>query len=134
MDILKLEIKAATSSFFSMFSGLGSSANPTNPAGGGMVGTLMSSIGSLFSGHAAGGTVGSGQFSLVGENGPELIRGPATVTPNQDISSTIGGGVIHNYNINAVDARSVAQLFSDNRMTMFGMVEQARRELPMRTR
>jgi len=94
----------------------------------------MSSIGSLFSGHAAGGTVGSGQFSLVGENGPELIRGPATVTPNQDISSTIGGGVIHNYNINAVDARSVAQLFSDNRMTMFGMVEQARRELPMRTR
>jgi len=134
MDILKLEIKAATSSFFSMFSGLGSSANPANPAGGGMIGTLMSSIGSLFSGHAAGGSVGPGQFSLVGENGPELIRGPASVTPNQDIGSTIGSGVTHNYNINAVDAKSVAQLFYENRMTMFGMTEQARRELPMRTR
>jgi len=37
-------------------------------------------------------------------------------------------------NISAIDSKSVAQLFAENRRTLFGNVEQARRELPMRTR
>ena len=75
---------------------------------------------------------------LVGENGPEIISGAAgrTVSNASDTAGMLGGGDTHyhNYNINAVDAKSVAQLFYENRMTMFGMTEQARRELPMRTR
>ena len=95
-----------------------------------------SGMGSLFAGaFADGGTIPAGQFGLVGEAGPELIRGPAQVTSAKDTAAGMGGNSTHNtYNINAVDAKSVAQLFAENRMTLFGTVEQARRELPMRTR
>jgi phage-related minor tail protein len=89
---------------------------------------------------AAGGFIPAGQATLVGENGPEIFTPPAggQVTPNgmTNAMSSGGGGDTHNhyYNIQAVDAKSVAQLFAENRTTMFGMVEQARREMPMRTR
>jgi len=95
-----------------------------------------SGMGSLFAGmFADGGTIPAGQFGIVGEAGPELVRGPAQVTSAKDTASMGGGGGTHNtYNINAIDSKSVAQLFAENRMTLFGTVEQARRELPMRTR
>ena len=86
-------------------------------------------------GKASGGTIPSGTFSLVGENGPELVKGPASVTNAPNTADMLGGGgttIINN--ISAIDSRSVAQLFAENRMTLFGTVEQARRELPMRTR
>jgi len=91
---------------------------------------------------ADGGDPPVGVPSIVGENGPELFipKASGTIIPNHQL--TVGnqqpamGDTTHNhyYSINAVDAKSVAQLFAENRMTMFGMVEQARRELPMRTR
>ena len=63
---------------------------------------------------------------------------PATagsITPNNKLG---GGGMASNTyitnNISAIDSKSVAQLFAENRQTLFGNVEQARRELPMRTR
>lgn len=96
-----------------------------------------SGLGSIFAGaFALGGEIPSGQFGLVGEAGPEIVRGPATVTSAKDTASMMGqGAATHNtYNINAIDSKSVAQLFAENRMTLFGTVEQARRELPMRTR
>ena len=124
-DIIKMEIKAATSSLFSMF-------GSTGGTGGSMTG-LMSFFG--IGGKASGGTVGPNEFSLVGENGPELIKGPATVTNAANTESMLGGqNVTHNYNINAIDSKSMAQMFQENRMTMFAYTEQARRELPMRTR
>jgi len=93
-----------------------------------------SGLGSIFGGHAMGGSIPAGQFGLVGEQGPELIKGPATVLTNNATKDAMGGATHNTYNINAVDAKSVAQLFAENRMTLFGTVEQARRELPMRTR
>ena len=95
---------------------------------------LLSSIGNFFGGKASGGDIPGGGFALVGERGPELVSGPATVTNARDTAGMMGGTTVHNYNIQAVDAKSVAQLFYENRMTMYGMTEQARRELPMRTR
>ena len=91
-------------------------------------------LGSLFGGHAMGGSIPAGQFGLVGEQGPELIKGPATVMTDNATKDAMGSATHNTYNINAVDAKSVAQLFAENRMTLFGTVEQARRELPMRTR
>jgi hypothetical protein len=46
----------------------------------------------------------------------------------------LGGSVVNNYynNVSAMDAKSVAQLFYDNRHTMFGTVEAAKKEMPMR--
>jgi hypothetical protein len=121
-DLLKIQLKAAAMNFFKEAS-----------SGGG----LMGSVAKLF-GFADGGEPPIGRASIVGERGPELFipKSAGTIVPNGGLAMAGGGGDthIHNYNIQAVDAKSVAQLFAENRMTMFGMVEQARRELPMRTR
>jgi len=124
--------------------GLGASLGSLLGFGGGSAGTggggAISDAGIGGGGivmAAGGGDVGYGQMAIVGEQGPELIRGPASVSNASQTASMMGGGGdthFHNYNIQAVDAKSVAQLFYENRQTMFGMTEQARRELPMRVR
>lgn len=106
------------------------------------------SFGSMF-GFAEGGYIPTNAPVLVGENGPEIISGAAGkyVTPNSQISnfgpspvasaglgSSAGGGgntYITN-NISAIDAKGVAQLFYENRLTLFGTVQQAQKELPGR--
>ena len=110
--------------------------NENGPSGGGG-GGILSGVGNFFSNlfHANGGSIPAGGFGIVGEAGPEIVNGPASITSAKDTASMMGGDThYHNYNINAVDAKSVAQLFYENRMTMFGMTEQARREIPLRTR
>ena len=59
-------------------------------------------------GFQTGGYIPSGQFGLVGEAGPELISGPAQITP----LDAVGSGANQNitYNINATDARSFREL------------------------
>jgi lambda family phage tail tape measure protein len=67
-------------------------------------GTFGSSLGNFFSGFFAnGGFIPGGTFGIVGERGPELITGPANVTPIQQSPNVV-------YNINAVDALSFRQL------------------------
>jgi lambda family phage tail tape measure protein len=94
--------------------------------------------GGLFAGlFAEGGDIPTGKFGIVGEAGPELIKGPASVISAKDTAGMTGGGgggttIINN--ISAIDSRSVAQLFAENRQILFGNVEQARKEMPMRTR
>lgn len=57
---------------------------------------------------AGGGRIPAGQFGIAGESGPEMITGPATVTPlNQ-----MGGTTQVTYNINAVDASSFRSLLA----------------------
>jgi lambda family phage tail tape measure protein len=94
----------------------------------------------LFSlpGKATGGPVSGDTAYMVGEQGPELFipTNAGKIIPNNQLrggGGQGGGNTIIN-NISAIDAKSVAQLFAENRMTLFGTVEQARRELPMRTR
>lgn len=92
-------------------------------------------LGDIFSlpGRAAGGPVSSNTPYMVGEAGPELFipNTSGNIVPNSKLG---GGTTIINNNISAIDAKSVAQLFAENRMTLLGTVESARRELPMRTR
>jgi phage-related protein len=58
---------------------------------------------------ANGGMIPAGQFGIAGEAGPEVITGPATVTP----LSQLGGGMTQvTYNINAVDAASFRSLLA----------------------
>jgi lambda family phage tail tape measure protein len=95
-------------------------------------GNFLATIGSWFAGFfAKGGYIPPGKAGIVGEAGPELVSGPANVTPMNQLG---GGQVVNNYyySISAVDAKSVAQLFSENRRTMLGAVEQARKEMPIR--
>lgn len=67
--------------------------------GGGLLG------GSSFGGfYAAGGTLGAGQWGIAGEQGPEIIHGPARITPME--ASGRGGNTNVTVNIQAQDAAS----------------------------
>lgn len=95
-------------------------------------------VGSLF-GFANGGSPPVGRPSIVGERGPELFvpNVAGKIIPNNQLGSLGGGGAVvnhytYNNNVTAMDAKSVAQLFYDNRHTMFGTVEAAKKEMPMR--
>jgi lambda family phage tail tape measure protein len=95
----------------------------------------------LFSGlfKAEGGPVKGGQAYVVGEKGPELFVPPsagsiipnnkmASASPASAMASTANNTYITN-NISAIDAKSVAQLFAENRRTLFGSVQLAQKEL-----
>jgi tetrahydromethanopterin S-methyltransferase subunit B len=87
------------------------------------VSSAASSVGNFFGGFnisnpfedmfagffANGGRIPSGQFGIAGEAGPEMITGPANVTP---LTSGMGGNVT--YNINAVDASSFRSLLAQD--------------------
>jgi len=55
---------------------------------------------------ANGGMIPRGQFGVVGERGPELVSGPAQVTPMSGTTQAV------TYNINAVDAASFRSLLA----------------------
>jgi lambda family phage tail tape measure protein len=103
---------------------------------------FMGSIGIPLPGFAEGGSPEVGKPSIVGEKGPELFvpKQAGTVIPNNKLGDVMSSQpmqqqpVVNNYNynnnINAVDAKSVATLFYENRKALFGATNQARRELP----
>ena len=115
-DLIKIELKAQASKILS-----------------GVVSGAGSFLGSLFGGFFAnGGQPPVGKVSVVGEKGPELFvpKTAGTIIPNG--GNGMNGNVSNTYitnNISAVDAKSVAQLFAENRRTLFGTVEMARKEL-----
>jgi lambda family phage tail tape measure protein len=93
-------------------------------------------------GLAAGGPAKANQPYIVGEKGPELFvpKSAGTVIPNNQLSASteamgtgrVNAPVTNNYitnNISALDAKSVAQLFAENRKTLLGVTETARREM-----
>ena len=134
-DLEKFLLKQAAMNLFKA-SGAGdifSTAASAGSAEGPLTG-LLSGAAKFFGFKAQGGDIPAGGYAMVGEAGPELVRGPASVTSARDTGMMGSGVTNNNYTIQAVDAKSVAQLFYENRMTMFGMTEQARRELPMRNR
>lgn len=82
-------------------------------------------LGDLFAGFFAnGGMIPAGSFGVVGENGPELVSGPAQVTP-----MTAGGNVT--YNINAVDAMSFKQLVASDPGFIHAVASQGARKVPV---
>ena len=99
-------------------------------------------LGGLF--RAEGGPVTGGQPYIVGERGPELFvpSGTGSIIPN---GGAVGGtapaqqpqNINNTYisnNISALDARSVAQLFAENRKTLLGTIQLAQKELPYSNR
>jgi len=89
--------------------------------GGGFLDSIASGIGDLFGGFFAnGGNIGAGQFGMVGENGPELVGGPASVSP-------MGGSTNVTYNIQATDAASFQALVARDPGFIFAVTEQGRR-------
>lgn len=120
-ELLYIQAKAALTPIFSAISG----------GIGGFVGKLF--------GFAEGGSPPVGKASVVGEKGPELFvpKSAGTIIPNDKLvgnrNNNLNAPITNNYNtynINAVDAKSVAQLFAENRRSLLGSVQMAQRELP----
>lgn len=78
---------------------------------------------------ANGGTIPAGKFGVVGEAGPELVTGPATVTP----LNGVGGGTV-NYYINAVDAPSFRSLVARDPGFIHAVAQQGAKTVPGRRR
>jgi lambda family phage tail tape measure protein len=131
-DMLKIELKASAMNLMKMMGGAG---------GGGGGGGILSGIAGLL-GFADGGDPPVGKASIVGEKGPELFvpKKAGTIIPNGAAVAGAGGGgqqISNTYitnNISAIDSKSVAQLFTENRRLLLGSVKAAEKELPYRAR
>ena len=92
-------------------------------------------------GFAEGGNVKAGGPIMVGEKGPELFVPPSSgkIIPNNQLGKGGSGATVqsapvtNNYitnNIQAMDSRSVAEVFAENRKTLLGTVRMAENEMP----
>ena len=97
----------------------------------GMFGYDVEFTGSSITGiskRAKGGPVNANQPYIVGEQGPEMFvpNSSGNIVPNNQLGNG-GGGVVNNTyitnQISALDAKSVAQLFAENRKTLLGTVQ-----------
>lgn len=79
-------------------------------------------------GFAKGGYLPSGQMGIVGEQGPELITGPANIVPFDKMQQPVQV----TYNINAVDASSFRALVARDPQFIYNISEQGRRSQPAR--
>jgi lambda family phage tail tape measure protein len=132
MDLLKIQLRAAavqlfsqSMKYFGFADGAAFSGGKVTPfANGGVVNgpTLFPMA------NGAG---------LMGEAGPEAVMPLSRTSSGKlGVKAEVGREQVTNnyYSISAVDAKSVAQLFAENRMTMLGSIRQAEKELPMRGR
>jgi lambda family phage tail tape measure protein len=120
LDLTKIAAKAAATKLFSM---IGKS--------------IVTALGK----KAAGGPTMANKPYVVGEQGPELfvpnsagsIMTNASLNKNAGGDSGMGATVNNTYitnNISAIDSRSVAQMFVENRKSLLGASMMARKELP----
>ncbi len=95
-------------------------------SGGGGGGGGGNFLGNLFAGFFAnGGFIPGGKFGVVGERGPELVGGPANVTP-------LGGAAMVTYNINAVDAASFKSMIARDPAFIHAVATQGAKSIPRR--
>lgn len=112
-ELLRAQFKQT---FASLFGGLFGASSKGSGTGGGLFAGLF----------AEGGDIPTGKWGIVGEAGPEIVQGPASVTPAKKL------GAVQNhvtYNINAIDSVSFKQMISADPTFMFAVSEQGRRRL-----
>ena len=122
-DMLTTLLRSRIQELFArIFGGAGTGSNA--PGLFDVLGSIGSAIGKKFMGD--GGILGKGEYGIVGERGPELIQGPASVTPLMGSQVT--------YNINAVDAASFQELLARDPQFLFAVSESGRQSLPQTSR
>jgi len=111
-ELLRSQVQRLIASTFGAFGGGGGGSNP-------------------FAGFFAnGGMIPAGQFGVVGERGPELISGPANITPMGNLGGGSGTQVV--YNINAVDAPSFKTMIARDPGFIHAVAQQGARKVPIR--
>ena len=94
--------------------------------------SFLGPIGSFFGGFFAdGGRIQSGQFGVVGEAGPEIVTGPANVTPMDEMAT---GPTNVTFNISTIDATDFDTLLTTRQDLILGLInrglaERGRRSL-----
>ena len=94
---------------------------------GGMFGDLFAGL------FDKGGLIPGGKFGIAGENGPELINGPARVTSTAataEILNRNNGPTQVTYNINAIDSRSFDQRLAENPEYLYNITQVGARRQP----
>jgi lambda family phage tail tape measure protein len=138
-DLAKIAAKAAITKLFSLLG----KAIIGGTGGTSGTGNLLSNVAknNFVGPRAAGGPVQGNKPYVVGEQGPELfvpnsagsIMTNASMNKNAGAGSGMGATVTNNYitnNISAIDSRSVAQMFVENRKSLLGASMMARKEMP----
>mgnify|MGYP003635656925 CR=1 FL=1 len=93
--------------------------------GGGGLGGIFSGIGDFFGGFFAdGGRLGAGKFGIAGENGPEIISGPANISSNQE-SFGSGSTPAVNITIQAIDTQTGTEFLLKNKKQIEGIIQSA---------
>ena len=122
-----------------LFGDLFGGSSSGSSSGGGFFDGLVNTVGDIFSGigdffgglFADGGNLAAGKWGIVGENGPEVIKGPASVIGNKDLGS-LGSQTYVTYNINAVDARSFKQMIAADPGFIHAVAMQGANQIPGR--
>ena len=109
--IVRQLVEGIAGSITSAFSGLGGGTGSGAGFGGGYGGA---GGGPGIPGAATGGTFGAGDYAVVGEKGPELVRfnAPSQVFSNQDSMNMMGGGgtiINQTFNVNVQDNDELRQ-------------------------
>jgi hypothetical protein len=127
-DLIRLSIRMAiNNALMAVMNGLSGGAGGVISSGTGFVSANPPRF-------AEGGFLGAGKWGIAGENGPELIRGPAQVISNAD---SFGGGPSFNY-APMIDARGadvaavakLAQVVARDRVEFESRVKMIVRERP----
>lgn len=122
-EIIKMLANKIVMNFLGMM-GLG---GPTGKGGGGFFSDLFAGM------FADGGMIPSGKFGIVGERGPELISGPASVLGTDQTQSLMANRspqTTVNYNINAVDARSFRDMVARDPEFIYAVSRAGARRVP----
>lgn len=128
-EFVRMEAKAAVAKLFPKEAG----------GGGGGLFDIVKGIGSaIFGGfRASGGPVMANRPYVVGERGPEMFvpNTNGSIVPNNQLTQQQPAMVTNvNYNIQAVDAMSFKQMVARDPEFIYNVTEQARRNLPQRSR
>lgn len=109
----------------SLFGALGvGGANGGSAGGAG----ALASIGSFFAGFFDnGGNIPSGQFGVVGEKGPEIVRGPVNVTGREDTKRLSGGNTIIINQPGVTNTREAERSAGATRRAVYGAVNSGSR-------
>lgn len=88
-DITRMGLKQLIAGGFGAITGLGGAG------GGGGGGVDFAGLATKFAGmFDSGGNIPAGKFGIAGENGAEIVKGPAQVTSTKDTAKMMGGNTI----------------------------------------